>query len=93
MNDHHITVDQATALSDAERAPLMPHRSKQHPAQRCWISTRLPATLEHDGHDVSHLIRASMLSVTPGLTLAITDFGRAALNHHRFGLNTAGVAS
>ena len=80
----HLDDDQATVLNDAERAPLMAARSKRHPAERCWVSTRIPATLEHDAHDVARCVRDGLLSVTPAHTLAITEHGRDALNRYRF---------
>lgn len=80
----HLDDDQSTVLADAERAPLMSSRSRRWADQRVWISTRIPATLEHDAHTVARCVRDGLLGVTAGYTLALTDHGRDALNRYRF---------
>lgn len=84
-----ITDDESTVLADAERAPLMSARSKRYPDQQCWISTRLPAALEHDRHTVARCVRDHLLSVTEGHTLALTELGNDALNDYRYNRHPA----
>ena len=82
---YHLNDDEATVLTDAERGPLMATRSRRHPSERAWISTRLgERTIEHDPHDVARCVREGLLAVTAGHTLAITEHGRDALNRYRF---------
>jgi hypothetical protein len=84
MQLYHLSDDESTVLSDAERAPLRATRSRRHPSERAWISTREPASLEHDPHDVARCVREGLLAVTTDHTLAITDHGRDALMRYRF---------
>jgi hypothetical protein len=90
----HLDDDQATVLADAERAPLMAARSKRHPSERCWISTRLGEhTIEHDAHDVARCVRDGLLAGTPAHSLAITDHGRDALTRYRFDRRRVEIAA
>lgn len=90
----HLTDDQATVLADAERAPLMHTRSVRWCDKPCWISTRLGgARLEHDAHTVACCVRDSLLTVTAGGTLAISEHGRDALNRYRFDRRPIEVAA
>lgn len=93
MNLYHLTDDESTVLADAERGPLMSARSQRHPSSRCWISTRLPASIEHDPHDVARCVREGLLSVTPAHTLQITEHGRDALHRYRFERRPVEVAA
>ena len=90
----HLTDDQASVLTDAERAPLMHARSVRWCDKHCWISTSLGSRrIEHDAHAVACCVRDALLEVTTGSTLALTEHGRDALNRYRFDRRPIEVAA
>lgn len=90
----HLTDDQARALADAERAPLMHARSMRWCDKPCWVTSRLyDSRLEHDAYDVACCVRDGLLAVNTGGMLSITEIGRDALYCYRFDRRPIEVAA